>query len=537
MNCSRRGRGRRGEQTFIGLGNLVILDVGCFLWDADFHGNVLLGVDADVRVGVEVHGEGVFSWLWGCLELEFEGDDARFGDGVEGGEGGWGDDDLFLLCVAEEELPLGEVVLGEVWSMGIWDCGWTGVLLVSAADEGFDVVFGLVFFEEVGGFDGCWLFSWRDDAGLDDELDEGVGENDLFAGDFEEGLFDVEGWELLGEGNGLVVLLGGENLAGYEELAASVIWDGHKLLDGVVVSSAIRFGSLDGLWGKVGELHQWGVSWSNGLDEVLVDVDGGESGDDIAISQSNSKEGLVQGNSCGTNLKFDYSLLAPTLHNKPFYEEHTSFELIVQINSVQVGPQQSKSLSSPSIQLAQILESPCTNNRFKLLFDCSQFTTSPERWVLNSFTHFLAQAKSLNKLVLFRLLSVILEKSSSRFGKNTILCELTSSIPPFSNSIRKNDTKEDTVNRKDVVGVSLRNNPLGESNSYRERLLSIWMTVLDKVVSDFLIGEGLVCLCDLDKALVQILNGFVSNGLDLVGMEHERDLLVVFLDCLFVGRL
>src|SRR5690606_40274839 len=58
--------------------------------------------------------------------------------------------------------------------------------------------------------------------------------------------------------------------------------------------------------GEIWELHQGRLSWCDGLDETLVDVDRGKSWEHIAVGESNSIEGLVQRNGFGTDFKFDY---------------------------------------------------------------------------------------------------------------------------------------------------------------------------------------------------------------------------------------
>lgn len=65
------------------------------------------------------------------------------------------------------------------------------------------------------------------------------------------------------------------------------------------------------------------------------------------------------------------------------------------------------------------------------------------------------------------------------------------------------------------------------------------MTVLNVVVADLLIGQGLVRLGELDVVVVERLDGLILGriGLDLVGMELEGKALVVSLDVFLGGGL
>src|SRR5690606_15588230 len=98
-----------------------------------------------------------------------------------------------------------------------------------------------VFLKEILCGNGSWFVSGWDNTGFDDELDEGVRKDNLLTGDFKEGRFDSEGWELLGKGHGLIVLSFGKKFAGDKELLTAVFRDGHELLDCEVVASGVGF--------------------------------------------------------------------------------------------------------------------------------------------------------------------------------------------------------------------------------------------------------------------------------------------------------
>ncbi len=65
------------------------------------------------------------------------------------------------------------------------------------------------------------------------------------------------------------------------------------------------------------------------------------------------------------------------------------------------------------------------------------------------------------------------------------------------------------------------------------------MAVLDVVLADVLVGEGVVGLCELDVVVVERLCRLILGrvGAGLVGVEFERESLVVGFDLLVRGGL
>lgn len=156
---------------------------------------------------------------------------------VEGGEGEWRDGHFVESGVGEEDVPAGGVVTREVrgegegrlegfffGGRGGGGIGGVGVgvavknfclfvLVGLPAEERVDVAFVRVDVFKVGGVD------WRDvggtgwdDAGLHDHLHQTARCDKLFAGDFEEDLFEVEERELPRYGHGAVILRWGEGV-------------------------------------------------------------------------------------------------------------------------------------------------------------------------------------------------------------------------------------------------------------------------------------------------------------------------------------
>lgn len=68
-------------------------------------------------------------------------------------------------------------------------------------------------------------------------------------------------------------------------------------------------------------------------------------------------------------------------------------------------------------------------------------------------------------------------------------------------------------------------------------MLAIGVAVLDEVVSHFFVRKSFVRLGNLNKPVIEFLEGFIRAGLDFVGMEFNGELFVVGFDLLFCKRL
>lgn len=75
-------------------------------------------------------------------------------------------------------------------------------------------------------------------------------------------------------------------------------------------------------------------------------------------------------------------------------------------------------------------------------------------------------------------------------------------------------------------------NPLGQSDSNAETLLAVGVAILYVVVADFLVGERLERLHDVDPLIVDNLCGDILGQilLPLIGMVREGKLAVTALD-------
>ncbi|KAI6772592.1 hypothetical protein HG530_003550 [Fusarium avenaceum] len=89
----------------------------------------------------------------------------------------------------------------------------------------------------------------------------------------------------------------------------------------------------------MGKLKKRRSMGCNGLDQVLAGVERVGDGTDVAISQSDSVEGLVESAGNGANLEFGLGK-----------------SRVVEFNTAEVSPEQSKGLSTYTV--VKILKSP-----------------------------------------------------------------------------------------------------------------------------------------------------------------------------------
>lgn len=96
---------------------------------------------------------------------------------------------------------------------------------------------------------------------------------------------------------------------------------------------------------------------------------------------------------------------------------------------------------------------------------------------------------------------------------------LLCSVPPAANSIREQDPEQQSIDGENVVVVPFRDDPCWQCNANRERLLSVWVAILDKIIPDLLIRQRFVGFGQFDKAVVKIVNGFVGTRTNLIRMK------------------
>lgn len=279
----------------------------------DFH----LGIKPQVAITEHVHDESKVTDLGRSLELHLESLDVESGLAVgveegliEGSESEGRNGHLALLGVGQEDMPPGRVVAGQVGGVSegrldgfdlLFDLDAVdelgGLVLGGfAAHDGVEVIFVGVNVFEIGGVD--WrdvsAVARRDEAGLDDQLDETARSDDLFAHDLEEGTGDFENGELLGNGNGGGVLLLGHEAGTDSEAATLVFGDAHELLDGEVFLCVGAFNRLDDFLGEVGELQKRGRARRNSLNEMLGGPERTQDGSDVTECQSDCCESFIQ---------------------------------------------------------------------------------------------------------------------------------------------------------------------------------------------------------------------------------------------------
>ena len=80
------------------------------------------------------------------------------------------------------------------------------------------------------------------------------------------------------------------------------------------------------------------------------------------------------------------------------------------------------------------------------------------------------------------------------------------------------------------------NHPSWQRNSHAHFLFAIWMAVQLEVLANGLIGQGLVCFCELDIMTFNLFFGLAFGKDEFIGVEFDGETLVVFLDLLFSGR-
>lgn len=151
----------------------------------------------------------------------------------------------------------------------------------------------------------------------------------------------------------------------------------------------------------------------------------------------------------------------------------------------------------------------------------------------------LAGAQSTDDTSLALLVVVFAENLAGTRNENLFLCELLCSVPPLSDHVWKDDTEQNRVDKEDVFAGALCDKPLWQGNTNAEALLAIRMTILLVVVTDFLVGQSLVRLGDIDPVVVDRLGSDVLRGIfaRFVGMQPNGQLLVVLLDSLLVCSL
>lgn len=267
--------GGGGKRTLFRLRDIVnLFDAGDLTGVADHQRDGALVVDANVTVAHAHHCEAVFASLRWSLERHLGRDHGEsVGALVEASNRLGRDNKLALADVGKEDEPAGVVVTGEERGVGEREVGvfllLGGGAFRLASQESVDVGLIWVLIEEVLGVNGRRSSSGRDNAHLDNELDETRRGNKLFTHDLEEGRFQSDGWEAAAEGHGGLVLRLRKQVLSDTKLLALVLGNRHEVADAPVVFSVFSFNSGDNFGVKVGNLEKRRVAGDDSLDDVL----------------------------------------------------------------------------------------------------------------------------------------------------------------------------------------------------------------------------------------------------------------------------
>lgn len=158
---------------------------------------------------------------------------------------------------------------------------------------------------------------------------------------------------------------------------------------------------------------------------------------------------------------------------------------------------------------------------------------------IEEFCILISYAHGANHIPTSQARFVLSEQVPCAGHKNVVLGIALVTVPPPSNGIRKENTKEDSIEQKDKLSISFRDDKFGQGDTNAEALFSVRVAELDVVVSDFFVCECLVCLCKFDETFVEHLNGFIfcRVGLDLVWVEFDGKAFIVFADSSLIRAL
>lgn len=122
-----------------------------------------------------------------------------------------------------------------------------------------------------------------------------------------------------------------------------------------------------------------------------------------------------------------------------------------------------------------------------------------------------------------------------RSDVKTVFGLRSASVPPSSNDVREQNTEDDAIDTQDPYIVLALDDPSWQSNAHAHLLPSIWVAVQLEILSNSVISQSLVGLCELNVMRFDALLGLVGAEADLVRVELDTQALVMLLDFLF-GR-
>ena len=316
-----------GRLTLVGFADVVLLFQRHGLGGiVNVQGDLCCVVEAHVAITEHVEDEGEVADLWGRLELHLEGLDVvgRLAGLVEdrlvecGECEGW-HGHLTLLGVCQEDVPARGVVTSQVRGvrerrldgldlgldlLAVLRLGGT-VLGWFASHQGLEVVLVGINVLKVGGVHrGHGCAAGRNEARLDYQLYQTAGGDDLFAHNLEENSLRLENGKLLGDSDGVGVLLISEETSANGQAAALSLGKFHVLLDGEVLLGIFALHGLDNSVGEVGKLEEGRRARRHGLDEVLGSFESTNDGSEVAKCESNSSESFSEGESNRSGLIF-----------------------------------------------------------------------------------------------------------------------------------------------------------------------------------------------------------------------------------------
>lgn len=512
-----------GIFTFFRLANVVLLGSLSSLGSiVDDQSDLELGVESNVRIANDMHDECVVARTRRSSELSLESLHVERGlsvgveDGlVKGGKCEGRDSHLSLLAVGQEDVPSGRVVAGITGSKS--ERGKNSVTLLVLL-ESIEIAL-----DGVGVLEVCLLdsgnvgASGRDDTSLDDQADQGRGNDVLFTGNLEESLGNSKTRQLSGNVHNFLVLIRREKSLADGKTASLCVRLVHKLLNGHM-GLGCTLNSRDNVGGEVRELEEGRCLGRYCLDESLCRGVRGQDSLGIAVGERNCIVGLGESN--GDRGHHVLGILQG---------------LILEVDAAEVSPQKSEHLSPHTIEALQLLlvlgrkDASSLNPRLYLGQAGIGVVT------LQLFFEFLASAQGGDETALLVAVLILAEQTTGAVDQDALLGHALSTVPPSANHVGKKYAKEETVDENHIFAVTFGDDELGQGDTDAETLLAIGVAVLNVVVANLLVGKSLVGLCQFDVLVVEGFDGLVLGRVrpDLVGVELERELLVVGLDLLF----
>lgn len=364
---------------------------------------------------------------------------------------------LALLGIAEESIPLGGLLAGVVRgeNQGRQDrfffdgnrlavSALDGLLL--AAHESLKIIFGRVDVLEIQLVDSGDILSTRgNETALDNESNQRRRNNAAFTSNFEESLVDAEERKLLANSDTGLVLFFGEKILANGEGSSLRVGQVHELLDGHV-SLGAALDSRGDLGCEMRKLEKRRGLGRDGLNEVLVGVERTLNGANVTVGESDGGEGLVQHAGDGDNFVLGLGQRS-----------------VVEFNTAKVSPQQSQSLAADAVvevlKLILVLDSESSGEgRGVTVSSNARLNLREARFglvALEDILVFLASAQGRDDTTLVHVLIVLAEEVVCALHEDAFLGALHGSVPPGSDQVRQQDTKQAGVEQDQVFAVAV----------------------------------------------------------------------------------